>query len=575
MRDSFSNPSIRSEIFPATGFYAHLRTVENYISDNFKLINRYRILPLAHHNPRAPILSHKWLDNNDGGTQHNPSFYTQPDSFFKRNTDSSAYGLFEDNVAPESGKWPFAFSDYDVNSATIWTAFEIPTGEEYFTSVGNLMHANLTQSGMPSAINWGKQKNVKYEDSFTLTNMHPAYPIGNSMSSPYVGTGRIFRSNWPVPGGKNPVPHMGNLYDWSYLLNDVLWDSYFFSSYINTGSTLELNNTRYSFDESLNEDISHSSYSDEDAVKESYKSIASRLKINGSFNINSTSVEAWKAFLGGMLNVEIGGNTLSNRATFPRITDPINSAIEAKPGTTSAKTGSTYTGYNSISPDDIDQLAQSIVHEVRLRGPFVSLSQFVNRTVGGHAISTRDLPFFSSPKNSIYETAKEATTRTSAPYINRKGSLQAALDGSSKLFSSLNRGYFDTANTDYTYSEDELPTRPDVRNEKDYDALRGEALASHYTGYLTQGDLLARIGAVITPRSDTFKIRAYGDVRDPTTEAVTAKSWCEITVQRKAAYVDDQNFSFDSGRSNLTSNNQKFGRRFEIVSMRWLTVDEI
>ena len=279
-----------------------------------------------------------------------------------------------------------------------------------------------------------------------------------------------------------------------------------------------------------------------------------------------------------MLGVEVGGQTLTDRAAFPRITSPISDATEAKAVSGLMEEEATYTGYNSISETDLEQLAQGIVHEVKLRGPFVSLSHFVNRTVGGHAIKKRKLPF-KDPEQRIYETDKEKTTAANAAYIYRKGPLQAAIDGESDAAKAtdfkLNSGhYVDEA---YIYTEAEAAEIAEDENkaERDYGALIGQSLVSHYTGYVTQADILSRIGAFIAPRSDTFKIRAYGDVRDPVTGSATAKSWCELTVQRRAAYVDETNLSYESGRSTLTNKNIEYGRRFEVVAMRWLTEDEI
>ncbi len=49
-------------------------------------------------------------------------------------------------------------------------------------------------------------------------------------------------------------------------------------------------------------------------------------------------------------------------------------------------------------------------------------------------------------------------------------------------------------------------------------------------GYLTQADVLKRIGNQITPRDDTFTIRAYGEAQDEAGQ-VTARAWCEAEVR--------------------------------------------
>ena len=50
-------------------------------------------------------------------------------------------------------------------------------------------------------------------------------------------------------------------------------------------------------------------------------------------------------------------------------------------------------------------------------------------------------------------------------------------------------------------------------------------------GYLLQGDLLQSLGPFLTARSDTFRVRAYGDKIDRAGN-LRARAWCEAIVQR-------------------------------------------
>lgn len=91
--------------------------------------------------------------------------------------------------------------------------------------------------------------------------------------------------------------------------------------------------------------------------------------------------------------------------------------------------------------------------------------------------------------------------------------------------------------------------------------------------YITQADILAKIGAGLTARSDTFTIRAYGEVVNPTTGDISSRSWCEAVVQRLPAYVED---SVDPWAAPAAgSDSQTFGRKFQIISFRWLSPNEI
>jgi hypothetical protein len=104
--------------------------------------------------------------------------------------------------------------------------------------------------------------------------------------------------------------------------------------------------------------------------------------------------------------------------------------------------------------------------------------------------------------------------------------------------------------------------------------------------WLTQADILTALAPVLFPRSDTFVIRAYGDAINPTTSTTTApviegRAWCEAIVQRVPDYFD---FNAAAGTGDaaevptaqLTSTlNQTLGRRFKIISFRWLTRSDI
>ena len=89
--------------------------------------------------------------------------------------------------------------------------------------------------------------------------------------------------------------------------------------------------------------------------------------------------------------------------------------------------------------------------------------------------------------------------------------------------------------------------------------------------YLTQADLLSTLGPQLAARSDTFTIRTYGETTNPATASVGSRAWCEAVVQRMPDYVDDSTDAWaGSAGTNLT-----FGRRFKIVSFRWLTPQDI
>jgi hypothetical protein len=84
---------------------------------------------------------------------------------------------------------------------------------------------------------------------------------------------------------------------------------------------------------------------------------------------------------------------------------------------------------------------------------------------------------------------------------------------------------------------------------------------------LTQADILGALAPYLRARSDTFLIRSYGEVLNPTTSDVAGKAWLEATVQRFPEVV--------TASDSLEQPAGAFGRRFKIVSFRWLSSSDI
>jgi hypothetical protein len=92
---------------------------------------------------------------------------------------------------------------------------------------------------------------------------------------------------------------------------------------------------------------------------------------------------------------------------------------------------------------------------------------------------------------------------------------------------------------------------------------------------LTQGDLMGALASVATVRGDTFKIRAYGEATASDGKTVIARAWCEAIVQRVPDFVDPRDNPGTALASLASNTNKTFGRRFNLVSFRWLKETEI
>jgi hypothetical protein len=250
---------------------------------------------------------------------------------------------------------------------------------------------------------------------------------------------------------------------------------------------------------------------------------------------------------------------LYNKVTSPTSTSlaplPANPVATARvsrfrlPGSTATDSGAYWLGPRELDNAQIDQLANAIVQQVRERGPFLSLSEFVNRQLGSGDAA-------------------------------QSGALQRAID-----LSGIN-----TANTPEAKGQsDQFSGYPIVAAKvAGYQYLNAAAgtgnSAAGAPGAISQADLLSVLGNAATPRSDTFTIRAYGEARDGNNKVI-ATACCESVVQRQPEYVDstDPVTAVPAPVAPATTTNpvigspanQAFGRRFGILAFRWLSKAEI
>ena len=120
-----------------------------------------------------------------------------------------------------------------------------------------------------------------------------------------------------------------------------------------------------------------------------------------------------------------------------------------------------------------------------------------------------------------------------------------------------------------------VPTQPKMSGFDDFTpsyGIEGSGLEG-LPGMLSQADVLTAIGPFLTTRSDTFTITSYGEHSNPM-NGDTVRAVLEMTVQRMPEYVDSTIPATDHP---LVSGavNQAFGRRFVIVSTRWLDSNRV
>lgn len=399
--------------------------------------------------------------------------------------------------------------------------FDIPRSD--LVSLGQLQHASAGR--------------FSYE---------PTYIVGNSYANP-----RISQTNWKESITDNystdarglaryPILDSFNLYDASYLVNEVMWDGYTFTTIPqvadNVSPLVEATPDAAHYEAIASGDVSlpnaryipyepiGSSFDMETLKMESnrleqtgaFYHNAGHLLVDGAFNVNSTSADAWEAFLTSthMLPVEklnsngeiVGYDDKLEGVRFPRV-----QTVFGEGAAKNEMDENFWTGYRNLNQEEVRELAVAMASEVQKRGPFLTMGEFVNRKL---------------------EDGE----------LGEKGALQAALDAT------VNDGL------DSEYGRDEQ--------------------ATGFPGQLLQGDVLQALAPYMTVRSDVFTIRAYGESVNATTGNVLARAWCEAKVQRFPDPIDWGNSS-DEALKELANPSSPFGRKFRMISFRWLNPNEI
>ena len=164
----------------------------------------------------------------------------------------------------------------------------------------------------------------------------PSYAIGNSLADPRISLGRRAQNlsqNDMLRDTDAVECDAGMHYDYSYLLNDALWDSYFFSTVPRDldpstigDSQFKLPNPRLQLHFKQGK-----APSAEDLL--GFESAAANLLVDGAFNVNSTSVKAWSALLASFFGTNVttpdgsSGGT-SGESPFLRMDYPHDGAVE-------------------------------------------------------------------------------------------------------------------------------------------------------------------------------------------------------------------------------------------------------
>lgn len=516
-------------------FSAYARTTSGGVYDNgsrqpaaaglsYLRDGRLAGMPFLFHNPARTVVSTDLRREKPGAQSHEMNFQPflnlgQVEDYFNLDTTNRTSALTGNTT------------QRGIKSGSI---FELPTGP--MQTIADFRRSNaLTSSYLPSFVQ----------------------PVSNSMVSPLMSTDKVVMTDSNVAS----YP----LLDHSALANHALYDRFYFSTIATVGGQ----SPEAVFEEFMNSKTPLPSqafqpylpagatvasakselFSAGSPTDSAYQNAAKYQMVRGSFNVNSTNVQAWKAMLASMNKGEVvtlwaksaGLETVKSTATPILPMSMINGGISGQSaGVDAAKVDNTKTndwnGHRELSDSELDTLATKIVDQVRLRGPFLSMSEFVNRRIGSESAQTR------------------------------MGALEAAITESK-----INAGAF---KDQIAISESDLSDKT-IYPYNTIAASVGNPAAGA-PGWISQGDLMRIIEPTATVRSDTFVIRVCGEAKDPKGNVI-AKVYAEAVAQRLPEYVDPTNSPSLNAYTDSTATqaNKTFGRRINIVSFRWLTSSEI
>lgn len=276
---------------------------------------------------------------------------------------------------------------------------------------------NLAVSGLPtrplSSLGELQHFDINY---YNPLPPYTANPIGNSSATFAIKSDQVY-----IEDGTPAVERTS--FDHSYVANHISFDDWFVSSIApdtsgasRTLSTvysdfisdqIDLPNSSYRPAKQLSSDDAASAATDLIADNTAWHGVASEIEVEGMFNINSTSVNAWSALLKHLKNGSVPQLSVSEAAWDIQLEtgsdNPVSrTTIAGDPSSQSDSEIRKLATYKRFTDTQIDALANEIVDQIKQRGPFLSLSEFINR---------------------------QLTTDESAGSLSLAGTIEAALNG--------------------------------------------------------------------------------------------------------------------------------------------------
>jgi hypothetical protein len=324
-----------------------------------------------------------------------------------------------------------------------------------------------------------------------------------------------------------------------------------------------------------------------------FQTVAGDLLLDGAFNINSTSLDAWVAQLTSLRGLGVENASVEAGETpvvrFLKEPDQIEN---------------NWNELRVLTDDEIEALAKALIKQVKLRGPFLSMADFVNRRLAPGPMDIDPSKAKGTRVNFVQKKLNEWTGFPEDRYSAQglRGAVQAAIaeaqlndekesdwisdswipkipnlrydlntgkffdssfgiragalnlkqgklhpsleDREEASFSTFGAGKKETIEDPDGYNEDgaRIPIKIHMHEYKSTNfgeapenllAVEHLATGANKPGWVMQSDLLSPLIPVTSARSDTFVIRVQGD----TNSRSPANAWIELVVQRTPDYV--------------------------------------
>ena len=460
--------------------------------------------------------------------------------------------------------------------------------------------------------------------NFTIADQDPLFAIGNSFANPFSPING-YSASYAI-GTSSSITWT----DRTWFHNTALFDRYFFSGavaerhqgVVARSQQQVINDFANNLNTLANPRISLFTKRDSTTTLNrlnNHRQIAGSVLNEGQFNVNSTSVGAWTILLSNAKRNAMGNATEVDPSTtantrYPRTVRADQVGYNYKSPFSAANA---WTGLATLDDTQIQLLAKSIVDEIRWRVkdlhrcghnfwgdyssmdvhtlptfkgkgvdiPFRSMSEFVNRFLCA--------PIECSALGGALQVAIVRADTDGAQLSNRTSSPAPVSSNIQQMpgsgvglgavpflnLSTVPGGFQGGAGGDDAALNLEDPRSTSINRAH---MLQGSPAS------LIQSDILEAIGPALATRSDTFIIRAYGDVlAAPGSLQTNGSAWIEAVVQRIPEFMDPSQvpetevsgpapqFGQSQNIGRLRYPNIILGRRFQIVAVRFLSQKDL